>query len=77
VLPLVDSLNYYYGNDKYREMILDAAGTVLGIFGFDRTIFGNAKYDKRKRKWWWWQELIEKERTKDIQTEIYWREAWS
>jgi hypothetical protein len=29
-------------------MIMDAAGTVLGIFGLDRAVFGNAKYDKRE-----------------------------
>lgn len=28
----------------------DAAETVLGIFGFDRTIYGNAKYDKRNEQ---------------------------
>ena len=35
-----------YDKEKYREMILDAAETVLGIFGFDRTVYG----DSRKRK---------------------------
>src|SRR6185437_4951365 len=49
---------------KNREMILAAAETVLGTFGFDRTIYG----DSRKRKGKWWQELIH-EREKDIQTE--------
>jgi hypothetical protein len=28
----------YYDKDKYREMILDAAETVLGCFGFDWVI---------------------------------------
>jgi hypothetical protein len=46
-------------------MILDAAETVLGTFGFDRTAYG----DPKKRKGKWWQELIQ-EREKDIQTEI-------
>ena len=46
-------------------MILDAAETVLGTFGFDRTMYG----DSRKRKGKWWQELIH-ERRKDIQTEM-------
>jgi hypothetical protein len=32
-------------------MLLDAAETVLGIFGFDRTLYGKQK-DKR-----WWMEL--------------------
>jgi hypothetical protein len=26
-----------YDKEKYREMLLDAAETVLGYFGFDRT----------------------------------------
>jgi hypothetical protein len=49
---------------KNREMILDAAETVLGTFGFDRTMYG----DSKKRKGKWWQDLIH-EREKDIQTE--------
>ncbi len=40
-----------YDREKYKEMLLDAAETVLGIFGFDRTLFGKPK-DKR-----WWMEL--------------------
>ncbi len=32
-------------------MLLDAAETVLGIFGFDRTMYGKPK-DKK-----WWLEL--------------------
>ena len=32
-------------------MLLDAAETVLGIFGFDRKLYGKQK-DKR-----WWMEL--------------------
>ena len=28
-----------YDKEKYREMILDAAETVLGMFGFDRTVY--------------------------------------
>jgi hypothetical protein len=47
-------------------MILDAAETVQGTFGFDRTMYGDSK--KRKGKWWW-QELIQ-ERRRDIQTEM-------
>ena len=42
-------------------MILDAPETVLGTFGFDRTIYG----DSKKRKGRWWHELIQ-ERRKDI-----------
>jgi hypothetical protein len=32
------TLDYYYDKEKYREMVLDAAETVLGFFGFDRTV---------------------------------------
>jgi hypothetical protein len=34
---------FSYDKEKYREMILDAAETVLGYFGFDRTVYGNKK----------------------------------
>jgi hypothetical protein len=45
-------------------MILDAAETVLGTFGFDRTVYG----DSKKRYGKWWQDLIV-ERREDIQAE--------
>jgi hypothetical protein len=44
-------------------MLLDAAETVLGIFGFDRTLFGKAK----DRKWWM---QIRRNRMNDVQAEI-------
>jgi hypothetical protein len=37
--------------EKNIEMLLDASETVLGIFGFDRTLYGKPK-DKK-----WWMEL--------------------
>ena len=49
---------------KYYDK--DAAETVLRLFGFDRTVYGMPR-ENRKRKWY--NELHE-ERTKDIQTEI-------
>ena len=48
-------------------MIVDAAETVLGYFGFDRNIYGNKK-NKVTRKWWWLEELRQ-EREKDIRVE--------
>jgi hypothetical protein len=30
-----------YDKEKYKEMILHAAETVLGYFGFDRTPYGD------------------------------------
>jgi hypothetical protein len=32
-----------YDKEKYKEMILDAAETVIGYFGFDRSVYGNKK----------------------------------
>jgi DNA polymerase elongation subunit (family B) len=54
-----------YDREKYREMVLDAAETVLGSFGFDRTVYSNFKKKGRKK---WYEELRE-EKTRDIQTE--------
>jgi DNA polymerase elongation subunit (family B) len=59
---------FSYDKEKYREMILDAAETVLGYFGFDRTVYGNKK-STGARKWRWLQEL-KQEREKDIRTEM-------
>jgi DNA polymerase elongation subunit (family B) len=39
-----------YDKEKYREMLLEAAETVLGYFGFDRTVFLDPP--KKNRKWW-------------------------
>jgi DNA polymerase elongation subunit (family B) len=55
-----------YDNEKYKEMILDAAETVLGFFGFDRTAHGSFK---KNRKWQWYEELRE-QITRDIETEM-------
>ena len=52
-----------YDKEKYREMLLEAAESILGYFGFDRTVYGDSK---KNRKWWY--ELIQ-ERRKDIETE--------
>jgi DNA polymerase elongation subunit (family B) len=57
-----------YDKEIYKGMILDAAETVLGYFGFDRTIYGNNK-NKATKKWWWLQELRQ-EKEKDIRTEM-------
>jgi hypothetical protein len=38
-----------YDKEKYREMILDAAETVLGYFGFDRTVYECRVRIERKR----------------------------
>jgi hypothetical protein len=48
-------------------MILDAAETVLGYFGFDRSLYGMPMKNGKKRKWF---EELQDERTKDIQAEM-------
>jgi hypothetical protein len=45
-------------------MLLEAAETVLGYFGFDRTLIGDRS---KKRKWWWHQ--LREQRQKDIYIE--------
>ena len=49
-------------------MILDAAETVLGYFGFDRTVYGNKKNIATEK--WKWLEELRQEREKDINVEI-------
>ena len=74
VVPVEDTCEsnsegaFRYDKEKYREMILDAAETVLGYFGFDRTVYGNKK-STGARKWRWLQE-IKQDREKDIRTEM-------
>ena len=48
---------------KNKESSLDASETVLGIFGFDRTLFGKPK-DKK-----WWKKL-RRNRMSDLKAEI-------
>src|SRR5215208_5945549 len=59
-----------YDKEKYKEMIVDAVESVLGYFGFSRTVYGNKK-NKVTRKWWWLEELRQ-EREKDIEVETNW-----
>jgi DNA polymerase elongation subunit (family B) len=59
---------FSYDKEKYSEMILDAAETVLGYSGFDRMVYGNKK-NTGARKWRWLQEL-KQEREKDIRSEM-------
>ena len=56
-----------YDKDKYREMILDAAETVLGCFGFKSAVYENPRNNRKKKKWF---EQLNEERTKDIQAEM-------
>lgn len=54
-----------YDKTKYREMLLEAAETVLGHFGFDSTLYGDTGR-KKNRKWW---HQLRNERRKDVETE--------
>jgi DNA polymerase elongation subunit (family B) len=54
-----------YDKQKYREMLLEAAETVFGYFGFDRTLFGDTSRSKNRK---WWHQLRER-RQKDIDIE--------
>jgi hypothetical protein len=39
----------HYDKEKYKEMTLDAAETVLRLFGFDRTVYENCKKKGRRK----------------------------
>ena len=55
-----------YDKEKYKEMMLDAAETVLWYFGFDMTVYSNNKKGSRMR---WFEELRE-QRARDIEAEM-------
>ena len=61
-----DGRKQVYDKEKYRDMLLDAAETVLGYFGFDRTLFGVTSRSKN-RKWWWHQIREQWQRDTDIE----------
>jgi DNA polymerase elongation subunit (family B) len=65
VIPveLIEGGREHYDKEKYREMLLDAAETVLGYFGFDRMLFGVTSRSKNRK---WWHQLRE-QRQKDIE----------
>jgi DNA polymerase elongation subunit (family B) len=58
-----------YDKEKYLELLLNAAETVLGYFGFDCSVYKpenrGIKSSKQKK---WWDEMRE-ERRKDIEVE--------
>ena len=56
-----------YDREKYKEMVLDAAETVLGFFGFDRSGYSDIKRNNRRKKWY---EELDEQRTRDIQAEM-------
>jgi hypothetical protein len=48
-------------------MILDAAETVLGYFGFDRSTYSDVKNGRRRKRWY---EELREQRARDIQAEM-------
>jgi hypothetical protein len=44
-----------YDKEKYRQMILVGAETVLGYFGFDMTVYENPRNNGRKKKKMVWE----------------------
>jgi DNA polymerase elongation subunit (family B) len=57
-----------YDKDRYREMILDAADTVLICFGFNMTVYENPRNNRKKKKKWY--DELHEERTRDTQAEM-------
>jgi hypothetical protein len=47
--------DFEYDEEKYREMLLEAAETVLGLFGFDTTAYGDSPRKNKK----WWHEIVD------------------
>jgi DNA polymerase elongation subunit (family B) len=54
-----------YDKEKYRDMLLEAAETILSIFGFNRIVYGDAP--KKYKKWW---QRLNEEGTRDRATEV-------
>ncbi len=52
-----------YDKEKYLDMLLDSAETVLSIFGFSRSLYG---FDKKKTREWW-QEIYQ-QHERDMET---------
>jgi hypothetical protein len=46
----IPDADFNYDKEKYRDMLLEAAETVLSIFGFNRLVYGDAP--KKYKKWW-------------------------
>ncbi len=64
VLPAKLIASECYDREKYLEMLLESAESVLAVFGFNRSLYG---FDNSKKNYRWWNELYE-QRQKDIET---------
>jgi hypothetical protein len=59
-----------YDKEKYLELLLNAAETVLGYFGFDGSVYRkseNRAIRSSKQKKWWYE--LREERRKDVEAE--------
>jgi DNA polymerase elongation subunit (family B) len=66
VMPVdLISQEHDYDKEKYREMLLEAAESILGYYGFDNTIYSDT-IRTRNRKWWY---ELRQERRKEIEVE--------
>ena len=59
-----ENRDFEYDKEKYRDMLLEAAETILSIFGFNRTAYGDAP--KKYKKWW---QRLNEEKLEDRNTE--------
>jgi hypothetical protein len=50
-----------------RKSTKNAAETVIGFLGFDRSAYSNVKNGRRRKKWY---EELREQRTRDIETEM-------
>ena len=59
-----------YDKEKYRDLLLDAAETVLGYFGFDGSVYRRSENrgirSSKQKKWW---DELRAEIIKDVETE--------
>jgi hypothetical protein len=58
-----------YDKEKYCDLLLDAAETVLGYFGFDADVYKESEkrgIRSNMKKWW---DGLREERRKDIEAE--------
>jgi DNA polymerase elongation subunit (family B) len=64
---LEEAREQVYDKEKYHEMLLEAAETLLGYFSFDRTAYGVTSRGKNTK---WWHQLREQQQ-KDIDIEKF------
>jgi DNA polymerase elongation subunit (family B) len=58
-----------YDKEKYCDLLLDAAETVLGYFGFDANVYrksDNRERSSKQKKWW---DELREERRKNVEAE--------